>query len=125
MIVRGQIGVAELQPETLQDPEILRISTATQLIDDDHYTKISIGKRWAEVTLHTTDGRSFTSAPRTPRGDRDDPMSDAQISEKFHLFADSVLGPARAAELEDLSGRFDTLDAEGFSRLLDLCLTAP
>ncbi len=125
MIVRGQIGVAELQPETLRDPEILRISTATQLIDDDHYTRISVGKRWAEVTLHTTYGQVFTSAPRSPRGDRDDPLSDAQISDKFHLFADPVLGEARAAELEDLSGRFDTLDAGDFSRLLTLCLSAP
>jgi 2-methylcitrate dehydratase PrpD len=125
MIVRGQIGVEELQPETLTDPEILRISTATQLIDDDHYTKISVGKRWAEVTLRTTDGHAFASPPRSPRGDRDDPMSDAQISEKFHLFADPVLGAGRAAELEDLSGRFDSLDAGDFSRLLDLCLTAP
>jgi len=125
MIVRGQIGVAELQPETLQDPEILRISMATQLIDDEHYTRISVGKRWAEVTLLTKDGRRFTSAPRSPRGDRDDPMTDAQISDKFHLFADYVLGAARASELEDLSGRFDSLDAGDFSRLLDLCLSAP
>jgi 2-methylcitrate dehydratase PrpD len=125
MIVRGQIGVAELQPETLSDPEILRVSTATQLIDDDYYTKISVGKRWAEVTLRTADGRAFTSAPRSPRGDRDQPLSDAEISEKFHRFADPVLGRARAEELSDLTGRFDSLRAGDFSRLLDLCLSAP
>ncbi|WP_299414626.1 MmgE/PrpD family protein [uncultured Sulfitobacter sp.] len=125
MIVRGQIGMAELQPETLSDPEILRISTSTQLIDDPHYTKISVGKRWAEVTLRCRDGRSFTSTPRSPRGDRDDPMSDAEISQKFHTFADPVLGVSRAAELEDLSGRFDQLDANEFHHLLDLCHTAP
>lgn len=125
MIVRRQIGVPELQPETLNDPEILRISTATQLIDDDHYTKISVGKRWAEVTLRTLDGRAFTSPPRSPRGDRDQPLSDAEISDKFHRFADPVLGRARAEELGDLSGRFDALDAGDFRRLLDLCLEAP
>ena len=125
MIVRGQIGVAELQPNTLQDPEILRVSTAMQLIDDDHYTKISVGKRWAEVTIRTTEGRAYTSAPRSPRGDRDQPLSDLEISEKFHLFTDPVLGIARANEIEDLTGRFDSLDAMGFKRLLDLCLSAP
>ena len=125
MIVRGQIGVPELLPETLQDAEILRVSKATQLIDDDHYTKISVGKRWAEVTLRCHDGRSFTSPPRSPRGDRDMPLSDAEISEKFHRFTDPVLGRARADEIEELSGRFDSLDAAEFSRLLDLCLSAP
>ncbi len=125
MIVRGQIGVAELQPETLNDPDILRVSKAVELIDDDHYTRISVGKRWAEVTIRTADGRSFASPPRTPRGDRDAPLSDADISEKFHLFSDPVLGRDRADALEDLSGRFDSLDAEDFRRLLDLCLSAP
>ncbi|WP_298862526.1 MmgE/PrpD family protein [uncultured Sulfitobacter sp.] len=125
MIVRGQIGVPELQPGTLQDPEILRVSRATHLIDDDHYTKISVGKRWAEVTLRCHDGRNFTSRPRSPRGDRDMPLSDVEISDKFHSFADPVLGRARADEIENLSGRFDSLDAGEFSRLLDLCLSAP
>ena len=125
MIVRGQIGVPELHPDTLKDPEILRVSNATQLIDDDHYTKISVGKRWAEVTLRCHDGRSFTSDPRSPRGDRDMPLSDAEISDKFHRFTDPVLGLVRADEIETLSGRFDTLNAAQFSRLLDLCLSAP
>ena len=125
MIVRGQIGVEELQPDTLTDADILRISTVTELIDDPHYTKISVGTRWAEVSLHLNDGRTVTSAPHSPRGDRDQPLSDAEITDKFHLFSDPVLGRARATELRELTGRFDSLDAQDFRRLLDLCLTAP
>ena len=123
MIVRGQVGVPELAEETLRDPDVLRISTATQLIDDDHFTAISQGKRWAEVTLVLKDGQRHTSAPRTPRGDRDMPLSDAEISQKFHLFADPVLGRHRAEEIEDHCGAFDSLSSAGFARLLDLTLT--
>ncbi|KIN60778.1 MmgE/PrpD family protein [Sulfitobacter noctilucae] len=125
MIVRGQIGVPELAAETLSDPAIKRISAAVTLIDDPHFTKISEGKRWAQVTLRTTDGRSFEDQPRTPKGDNDLPLSDADISTKFHLFADPVLGKERATEIEHLSTRFDSLNAADFARLLDLCLTAP
>lgn len=125
MIVRGQVGVPELAEETLRDPEILRISKATRLVDDPHFTAISVGKRWAQVIITLKDGRRFTSEPRTPRGDTDLPLTDADISDKFHLFADPVLGRARADELETLSGSFDNLDADGFARLLDLCLSAP
>ena len=125
MIVRGQVGVPELSEATLQDPEILRISKATTLTDDPHLTEISDGKRWAQVTLVLKDGARVVAAPRTPRGDTDMPLSDAQISEKFHLFADPVLGTARAGELEKLSANFDQLNAADFSRLLDLCLSAP
>jgi 2-methylcitrate dehydratase PrpD len=125
MIVRGQVGVQELAEITLQDPEILRISKATVLIDDPHLTQISEGKRWAQVTLVLKDGRRLESEPRTPRGDTDLPLSSAEISDKFHLFADPVLGQARANEIEALSGRFDSLSAVDFKRLLDLCLSAP
>ncbi len=122
MIVRGRVGIEELAPHTLQDPDILRISRATTLIDDNHFTAISVGKRWAEVTLILQDGTRLTSEPRTPRGDTDLPLSDAEISTKFHLFTDPVLGTSRANEIEDLATRFDTLDQPGFARLMDLCL---
>ena len=125
MIVRGQVGVPELSEATLQDPEILRISKATTLIDDPHLTEISEGKRWAQVTLVLKDGTRVEAAPRTPRGDTDLPLSDTEISEKFHLFADPVLGTARAGELEKLSANFDQLNTADFSQLLDLCLSVP
>ncbi|MFK7834870.1 MAG: MmgE/PrpD family protein [Sulfitobacter sp.] len=122
MIVRGEIGVPELAEDTLRDPDILRISEKVRLIDDPHLTEISQGKRWAQVTLHTQDGRRFQDKPRTPKGDNDLPMSDAEISEKFHLFADPVLGAGRAQELEHLCTEFDSLDEAQFARLLDLSL---
>ena len=124
MIVRGQIGVPELATDTLQDPEILRISRNTHLIDDPHLTGISVGKRWAEVSIILHDGRRFHATPRSPRGDTDMPLSDAEIAEKFHLFADPVLGVARANEIETLTANFDALKQPDFARLLDLCLNA-
>jgi 2-methylcitrate dehydratase PrpD len=125
MIVRGQIGVPELAPETLTDPEIIRISENIRLIDDPHFTKISQGKRWAQVTLRTTDGRKFQDAPRTPKGDNDLPMSDGEISEKFHLFADPVVGEKRANDLEEHCAHFDHLSAAEFAQLANLCLSKP
>ena len=123
MIVRGRIGPAELTPEALNDPDTLRISRAIVLIDDAELTARSVAQRWAAVTLITTDGRRLSAPPRTPRGDRDNPLSDVEISEKFHVFADGPLGLHRAGRIEALSGAFDTLDAAGMVELFDLCLT--
>ncbi len=125
MIVRGQVGVAELATSTLQDSDILRISRATTLIDDPEMTRISVGKRWAQVTITLKDGTQYAAAPRTPRGDTGMALSDAEISDKYHLFADPVLGRARADHIEDLTGRFDRLGAEDFATLCDLVLTRP
>ncbi|MDA0722263.1 MAG: MmgE/PrpD family protein [Proteobacteria bacterium] len=123
MIVRGRIGSDELTLDTLSDPAILRISKAVELIDDAELTARSVQKRWAAVTLVTTDGRRYSSEPRTPRGDSDLPLSDAEISTKFHGFADGLLGQGRAARIEELSGHFDDLSAREMAELFGLCLT--
>ena len=121
MIVRGQVGVSELTQEALCDPDILRVSRATTLIDDIEMTRISTDKRWAKVSLLLEDGRKIESAPRTPRGDADMPLTDKEISTKFHSLADPILGASRANEIEALSSHFDTLSAKDFQHLLDLC----
>ncbi|MGA9251555.1 MAG: MmgE/PrpD family protein [Roseobacter sp.] len=125
MIVRGQLGAAELSPETLRDADILRVSHATTLVDDPHLTRISEGKRWAQVSFTLQNGRTIADEPRTPRGDRDLPLSDAEISEKFHLFTDPVLGDKRASEIEKRCTEFDTLSVSGLNTLCDLVLSAP
>lgn len=123
MIVRGQFGGAELMPQTLKDPEILRISTATTLIDDPELTARSIDKRWAQVALILRDGRRIEAPPNTPRGDRDDPLSDAEITTKFHGLADPAIGRSHAEELRAACQNFDRLDARAFGHMLDLLAT--
>jgi len=109
MIVRGKIGIPEVSPEILADREVRRISLATELVETEHYNKISVRERWADVTLFLSDRRELRSQPRKPRGDPDDPLSDAEIAEKYHRFATPVIGAERAASIEAaVSG----LDAE-------------
>jgi 2-methylcitrate dehydratase PrpD len=117
-IARGRIGLEELQPGMLDDPDILRLSRATELVDSDHYTKISVGKRWADVTLLLRDGRELTSAPRTPRGDPSDPLEEADFDEKYRLLAHPVIGAERAGRIVGLSLRFDELPDGDFMALL-------
>jgi len=124
MAVRGKIGVEELRPEVLKDPEILRISRATEIAESDHYTEISTGKRWADVTLYLRDGREIQSDPYTPRGDPEDPLTDQEISTKFHLLADGVIGKGRADQIESIVPKAG-LAAFDLEALLDLIYPAP
>ena len=125
MIVRGQVGVSELSQEALTDPDILRISRATNLIDDDEMTQISTDKRWAQVSLDLKDGQTIKSEARTPRGDADLPLSDLEISAKFQSLTDPVLSFAHANSIEELSSQFDALSSVDFAHLLDLCTKCP
>lgn len=125
MIVRGQVGVSELEVSTLKDPNILRISAATTLIEDAHLTQISEGKRWAQVSILMRNGTRYEAAPGTPRGDTDLPLSDVEISEKFHNFSDHILGSSIAKKIEEFATSFDKLNATEVQSLLDLILTKP
>ena len=120
MIVRGKIGPQELLPEVLQDEEIRRISNATELVETEHYTRISVGKRWADVTLYLKDGREIMSEPRTPKGDRDNPMSADEFHQKYATFTNGLILGDRADEMEAAALAFDALDSDGLSRLIDL-----
>ena len=125
MIVRGRVGVSELKNSAFHAADILRISTVIKLIDDPRLTQISDGKRWAQVSILMKDGKRYDAAPRTPRGDTDLPLSDAEISQKFHLFTDPILGVSRANKIETLCSKFDQLDATCVQILLDQVLCKP
>lgn len=122
MLVRGKLGAGELAPETLNDPDILRISRATKLIDDPELTARSVQQRWAAVTLKTKEGGVYSAEPRTARGDRDNPLSDQDIKDKYDMFTDGILEKCKAEELFDLASNFDSLGEREFSKLMDLCL---
>jgi len=119
MVVHGRIGPDEISESILDDAEVRRISKATEIVDDEHYTRISIDKRWADVTLFLKDGRQLQSDPRTPRGDHDQPFSDEEISDKFHLFSDPVVGATRATDIE-LSSREICQQGFNLDRFLNL-----
>jgi len=123
MAVHGEMGPRQLRESILEDAEVQRISQATELVDDEYYTRISIDKRWADVTLFLTDGREIQSAARTPRGDPDNPLSDQEISDKFHLLADDVIGSPRAKEIEQRVAQVDQ-DSFNLDTLLVLICSA-
>ncbi|MEO6625887.1 MAG: MmgE/PrpD family protein [Burkholderiaceae bacterium] len=120
MIVRGKIGAEELDPAILKDEEVRRVSRSIELVETEHYTRISTRLRWADVTLYLKDGRVVQSDPRTPRGDPELPLSDEEISGKYHRFADLPVGRERADEIERLGNSIDSLGPNDFGRWLDL-----
>ena len=125
MIVRGGFGAREMDAAVLADQDIIRVSEATELIDDDEMTARSVEKRWAAVTIIAKGGARYEAEPRSARGDVDAPLSEDEMRDKYHMFADPVLGRARAEKIRALCLRFDALDAQEFAGLLDLVLAAP
>ncbi len=121
ILVRGQLGAAEVTGEALQDPAILRLASNMVLIEDDTYNARFPAERWAHVSVVLNDGSRLTSAPAIARGNPENPLSDPEIRQKYHLLAEPVLGRERAARLEE---RVDQLPRGGnhLPELLNLLL---
>jgi 2-methylcitrate dehydratase PrpD len=96
VLMTGRLGVAELEPDAFSAPEAQRLLAATRVFVDDACEAAYPGRRSGVVTLVLRDGRRLTRRVLDPRGEGENPLSDADISEKFMANAGPVLGSAQA-----------------------------
>lgn len=116
-MARGTVGAADIADEALDDPEIMRLSQSLTMSEDDAANAAFPGKRLARVRLHLFDGRVLQSGWHTPRWDATSPPSEAELRQKFHALADPLVGPSRAAAIEEAIRK---LPQDGLAPLLDL-----
>lgn len=105
-LVRGQVGAAEITAEGLRDPAVLDMARRIVLIESAAFTQVFPAQRMARVAIKCTDGSIVTSDPTQARGDPERPLSDREISDKFHRLA-ANLAPARRRRIEDAIDAID------------------
>ncbi len=122
-LVRGKLGPEEIDGPALSDETILRLSRATELVDDPRWSALFPAERWAEVEIVLRDGRTLSSEPAVARGSAENPLSDAEVSEKFHALMQAGGVGERAAAIEAI---VMALEEHGSIRdLLKLIQAAP
>ena len=67
-------------------------------------------------------GIRHDAAPRTPCGNTDQPLTNAEISDKLHLFLDPELGSKTSETIENFCSKFDYLDATEVQKIFDIIL---
>jgi 2-methylcitrate dehydratase PrpD len=102
MLTRQQIGAGDVTGDALHDAAILHLSNSMILTESEAYNARFPAERWAHVTFTLNDGTRLTSEPAIARGNPENPLSDDEITEKFHLLANPVLGADRAARIKNL-----------------------
>ncbi len=120
-LARGGIDAADIADGALQDPEILRLSRAMTMVEDDRANAAFPTERLAQVALILADGTRLESERVNPKWDHRTPPSEAELREKYHGLADPVLGPDRADAIETA---LQMLPEAGILPLFDL-LTQP
>lgn len=122
-LAKGMVGPAEIGGQALTDREILRLSRAVRLIDNPEHSAKFPDERWADLTLTLKDGRVLRSKPAEARGNADNPLTDGEVSEKFHSLMRAAGLAEIAALIEDEVAGIENSDS--ISGLLDALATEP
>lgn len=91
----GTVDLSTFDASHLRDADVLALSERVSVHCDENAQAAYPKERPAEVTVTMTTGEVFRARVRQPLGEPDNPLSDADITEKFRTLATPVIGAAR------------------------------
>ncbi len=124
LMAKGRLGPEEITGASLRDPSITALIQRVEVLEDEHHSNRFPAQRCADISVHLITGETLHSGDTEARGGPDDPLSDAEVEAKLHLFAAPTLGMEKSQALWQM--RHDLL-APGhlFSDLSELVTAAP
>jgi len=106
----GRVRLGAFAPERLADPALRALMARVEARVDDAAEAAFPRARAAVVEIETTDGRRLGERAHTRKGDPDDPLSDAELDDKYRELVAPRIDAAAAARLLDCLWRLDRLD---------------
>jgi 2-methylcitrate dehydratase len=105
--------------EKLHEPRLRAQLRKVKVVANEEFEKLFPAKQSTRVTIHTTDGRSFTQRVDVPKGDARDPMSLEELRIKFDALAEPVMSAARREALQH--SVFDLENVDTIESLMRQC----
>jgi 2-methylcitrate dehydratase PrpD len=99
--VDGKLTQAQFSPARIDDPLVRAVLANTEIIADAELNKLYPDKFPARVTITMKNGASFQETVLFPKGDPQDPLSAAELEEKFRANVAAMFSPASAGKLLD------------------------
>jgi 2-methylcitrate dehydratase len=90
-LVDRQVTPAQFEMNKIMDSTIRAQLKKVEVVADPEIEKVFPALQRVIVNITTTDGRKFSKQLDYPKGDPRNPLSDAEIEEKFRALADGVL----------------------------------
>ena len=90
-LVDRQVTPAQFEMKKIMDPTIRAQLKKVEVVADPEIEKVFPALQRVVVNITAKDGRSFSKQLDYPKGDPRNPLSDAEIEEKFRALAEGVL----------------------------------
>ena len=100
-IAERQVTPVQFEMKKIMDPTIRAQLKKVEVVADPEIEKVFPALQRVIVNLTATDGRTFTKQLDYPKGDPRNPLSDAEVEEKFAALADGVLSEGAQKKLKD------------------------
>lgn len=122
-MVHGQIGPDQITNAGLRDPNVANALHKIDITEDSRHSQRFPEGRWADITVHTQDGRRYLSDDVHARGGPEAPLSLSEIEAKFHVMA-APLSAGRRAAIWDMKDALLAPETQ-FSALLEVIHEPP
>ncbi|MGI9102076.1 MAG: MmgE/PrpD family protein [Terriglobales bacterium] len=110
-LVDRQVTPAQFTPEKIMDPRIREQLHKVEVVGDPEIEKVFPALQRVIVTIRTTSGQEFTKQLDYPKGDPRNPLSDAEIEEKFAALASPIMGKAAQKKVREAVWNLEKLES--------------
>lgn len=97
-LLHERIGPAEVSDANLREPAVVALAGKVRVTVDDELDRQFPAKTVARVTIRAR-GADFTTTVEYPRGNPENPMTDAELEDKFDLLTRDAIGAGRSRRL--------------------------
>jgi len=122
-LVERQVTPAQFAPEKILDPTIRAQLEKVEVVADPEIEKVFPALQRVVVEITTTDERHLTEQLDYPKGDPRNPLTDAEVEEKFAALAEGVLSSGAQKKLKDAIWNLEKVSS--VSRLMALMKADP
>jgi 2-methylcitrate dehydratase len=98
-LVDGMVTPLQFKEERVHDPKLIPVMDKIKVVANKEFESLFPKFQPSQVTITTTDGKSFTKRVDVPKGDPRDPMTEEEIGVKFMALGKDVIGDAACKKL--------------------------
>ena len=110
-LVDRQVTPAQFEMKKIMDPVIREQLQKVEVVADPEVEKVFPALQRVVVNITTTDGRMCSKQLDYPKGDPRNPLTDAEIEEKFGALAEGVLSIATQKRLKDAIWNLEKIES--------------
>jgi len=110
-VAERQVTPLQFSEAKIMDPTIRAQLNKVEVVADPEIEAAFPALQKVKVKITTTDGREFDKQVDYPKGDPRNPLSDAEVEEKFDSLAEPVLSAGRCKQVKDAVWNLDGISS--------------